>query len=121
MRFLPLILKNLRRSRRRTVLTIAGIGLSIFVVSGLLAVKAGFETLFDASGESVLDVYEKGVACPFGSRVFDSYTSLIGATPRVVSATGVLRGLYSYQSKDNLVVVSGVDYDAFRSIKRVTV
>ncbi|HLA79479.1 MAG TPA: FtsX-like permease family protein [Vicinamibacteria bacterium] len=121
MRFLPLILKNLRRSRRRTLVTAAGIGLSIFVVSALLAVEAGFETLFDTSGESVLNVYEKGVACPFNSRVLDSYAGLIGSTPRVVSATGVLRGLYSYQSKDNLVVVSGVDYDAFRSIKRVVI
>jgi len=121
MRFLPLVLKSIRRNRRRTVLTAAGIGLAVFVVSALLAVEAGFETLFDSAGESTLNVYEKGVACPFTSRVFDSYLTPIGSTPQVVEATGVLRGLYSYQSKDNLVVVSGVDYDVFRRLKRVVI
>ncbi len=119
MKFLPLILKSIRRNRRRTVLTLAGIGLSVFVVSALLAVEAGFETLFDSADASVLNVYEKGVACPFSSRVFDSYLAMIGSTPHVVDATGVLRGLYSYKSKDNLIVVSGIDYDAFRKLKHI--
>lgn len=121
MRFLPLILKSIGRNRRRTILTIAGIGLSVFVVSALLAVDAGFETLFNSAGESILNVYEKGVACPFSSRVFDAYLRTIGATPHVVAATGVLRDLYSYQSKDNLLAVSGVDYEAFRKVKPVVI
>jgi len=121
MRFLPLVLKSIRRNRRRTALTLAGIGLSVFVVSALLAVEAGFETLFASAGESVLNVYEKGVACPFSSRVFDSYVAMIGTAPHVVDATGILRGIYSYQSKDNLVVVSGVDYDVFRKLKPVVI
>ncbi len=121
MRFLPLILKSVRRNRRRTLLTIAGIGLSVFVVSALLAVEAGFATLFDSTGESVLNVYEKGVACPYSSRVFDSYLTTVASTPHVVAATGVLRGLYSYQTKDNIVTASGVDYDQFRKVKNVAI
>ncbi len=121
MRFLPLVLKGIRRNRRRTILTASGIGLSVFVVSALLAVEGGFETLVDSAGESTLNVYEKGVACPLSSRVFDAYLTTIGSTPHVVEATGVLRGLYSYQSKKNLVIVSGVDYDAFRKVKHVVI
>lgn len=121
MRFLPLILKSARRNRRRTLLTVAGIGLSVFVVSALLAVEAGFGTLFDSAGGSVLNVSEKGVACPFSSRVFDSYLAPIETTPHVTDATGVLRGLYSYQSKEHLVIVSGIDYDPFRKVKRVVI
>ncbi len=121
MRFVPLILKSIGRNRRRTILTLAGIGLSVFVVSALLAVDAGFETLFDSTEASVINVSEKGVACPFSSRVFDSYVRTVRSTPHVVEATGVLRGLYSYQSKDNLVVVSGVDYDAFRKVKPIVI
>lgn len=121
MRFFPLILKNIYRNRRRTFLTVGGIGLSVFVVSALLAVEAGFSTLVGSAGESVLNVYEKGVACPVSSRVFDTYLATIGSTPHVVDATGVLRGLYSYQSKSNLVMVAGVDYDRFRRIKSIEI
>lgn len=121
MRFLPLILKSIRRNTRRSLLTIGGIGLSVFVITALLSVEAGFATLFDSTGESTLNVYEKGLACPITSRVFDSYLSTIASVPNVVGATGVLRGLYSYRSKDNLVTVSGVDFDQFRSIKHVVV
>lgn len=121
MRFAPLILKSIGRNRRRTILTLAGIGLSVFVVSALFAVDAGFETLFESTEASIVNVSEKGIACPFTGRVFDSYVQTVRSTPHVVEATGVLRGLYSYQNQDNLVVVSGVDYDAFRKVKPITI
>jgi len=120
-RFLPLILKSIRRNTRRTLLTIGGIGLSVFVITALLSVEAGFATLFNSTGESVLNVYERGVACPISGRVFDSYLSAVASVPHVVGATGVLRGIYSYQSKDNLVMVSGVDLEPFRKVKPIVV
>lgn len=115
------MLKNLRRNRRRTILTVAGSALTVFVASALLSVEAGFASLFASSDEAVLNVHEKGIACPITGRVFDSYLRTVGATPHVTGATGVLRGLYSYQSKDNLVVLSGVDLDEFRKIKPVQI
>ena len=121
MRFLPLILKSIRRNRRRSLLTIGGIGLSVFVITALLSVEAGFASLFNSTGESTLNVYEKGLACPITSRVFDSYLSTITSVPNVVGATGVLRGLYSYQTKDHLVTVSGVDFEQFRRVKHIVV
>lgn len=120
MSFVTLVLRSALRNRRRTFLTVGGIALSVFVISALLSVEGGFSTLFDSTGDSLLNVHEKGIACPFTGRVFDSYIGTVAATPNVVAATGVLRGLYSFQSKDNLVVVSGVDFDEFRRVKRVT-
>lgn len=119
MRFLPLVLRSLLRNRRRTTLTVGGIAVSVFVISALLAVEGGFQTLFDSSEPSLLNVSEKGLACPFASRVFDSYLRTITSVPHVVGATGVLRGLYSYQTRDKLVVVTGVDYDSFRRLKSI--
>lgn len=121
MNLLALVLKSARRNARRTLLTISGIALAVFVVSALLAVEAGFTTLFASTGGSALNVYEKGVACPFSSRVLDSSLRTVGTTPHVVAATGVLRGLYSYQSKENLVVVSGVDLPQFRKVKSLVI
>jgi len=119
MRFLPLVLRRLFRNRRRTLLMAAGIAVAVFVISALLAVERGFATLISSADDTLLNVREKGLACPVTSRVFDSYLGSIASTPGVRSATGVLRGLYTYQKKENLVVVSGVDYEAFRKLKSV--
>ncbi len=121
MKFLPLILKNILRNRRRTVLMAAGIAVAVFVISALLTVEAGFGTLIGSAEDTLLHVREKGLACPVTSRVFDSYLHRIQSNPSVRSATGVLRGLYSYRSKDNMVVVSGVDYNSFRDLKGIRV
>jgi len=121
MKFLPLILKNIMRNRRRTVLMAAGIAVAVFVISALLTIEAGFGTLIGSAEDTVLNVREKGLACPVTSRVFDSYLRSIQRNPSVRSATGVLRGLYTYRSKDNMVVVSGVDYDSFRELKGIRV
>ena len=121
MKFLPLVLKNIMRNRRRTVLMAAGIAVAVFVISALLTVEAGFGALVGTAQNNLLDVREKGLACMVTGRVFDSYLGSISRNPGVSSATGVLRGLYTYQSKENLVTVSGVDYDVFRDLKAVRV
>lgn len=119
MRFLSLTLKSVARSPRRSVLMTAGIAVAVFVVTALLTVEAGFGALIGSAEDTLLNVREKGLACPVTSRVYDSYLGTISRLPSVRAATGVLRGLYTYQDKENLVVVSGVDYDAFRGLKDV--
>jgi putative ABC transport system permease protein len=93
----------------------------VFVISALLAVETGFGALIASADDTLLNVREKGLACPVTSRVFDSYLRQVGSTHGVRSATGVLRGLYTYQRRENLVVASGVDYDEFRKLKSVHV
>ncbi|HMA97235.1 MAG TPA: ABC transporter permease [Polyangiaceae bacterium] len=119
MKFFPFILKNIMRNRRRTGLMAAGIAVAVFVISALLTVEAGFGSLIGSAEDTLLNVREKGIACPVTSRVLDSYLASIRHNPLVRSATGVLRGMYTYKSKENLVVVSGVDYAEFRDLKAV--
>jgi putative ABC transport system permease protein len=121
MRFLSLILKNIARSRRRSLLMTAGIAVAVFVITALLTVEAGFGALIGSAEDTLLNVREKGLACPVTSRVYDSYLGTIARFPSVRAATGVLRGLYTFQDEENLVVVSGVDYDAFRDLKGVRI
>lgn len=121
MRFLPLILKNIMRNRRRTTLMAAGIAVAVFVVSALLTVESGFGALVGSAQNNLLDVREKGLACIVTGRVFDSYLISIKRLREVSVATGVLRGLYTYRSKENLVTVNGVDYDDFRGLKEVRI
>lgn len=119
MTFLSLILRNAVRSPRRTLLMTAGIAVSVFVVTALLTVEAGFGALIGSAEDTLLNVREKGLACPVTSRVYDSYLPAIARLPAVRASTGVLRGLYTFRDKENLVVVNGVDYEAFRGLKEV--
>jgi putative ABC transport system permease protein len=121
MKLAKLVIRNFSRNRRRSVLATAGITLAVFVGTAVSAVEAGFASLGDAGGESVLNVYEKNVACALTSRVFDGYLAGIRSLPAVVGATGVLRGMYTYQRKENLVPVEGVEYETFRAIGGVRV
>jgi putative ABC transport system permease protein len=116
MKFIKLIAKNLSRNLRRTTLATAGISLAVFVVTSVTALEAGFGSLANSGGETLLNVYEKNVACPISSRVFDTYLQNIRSLPSVIRATGVLRAMYTYQRKENLVPVEGVDFETFRAI-----
>lgn len=121
MKLIGLMLKNALRNRRRTALSAAGIGLAVFVVTAVTAVQQGFGALASEGNQSVLNVYEKDVACALGSRVFDTYLGGIRSISAVESATGVLKGIYTYQRRENLIPVEGVEYEAFRSIGDIRV
>ena len=95
MRFLGLIMKNIARSHRRSLLMTAGVAVTVFVITALLTVEAGFGALIGSAEDTLLNVREKGLACPVTSRVYDSYLASIGRLPAVRSATGILRGLYT--------------------------
>jgi len=120
-RWLGLVVKNVFRSRRRTLLTTAGVGLAVLVVTSVAAIEAGFGTLASSAGDTLLAVHERDVACALSSRLFDAYLPSIRGTPRVVDATGVLRAMYSYQRAGNFVAVDGVDYEHFRTLKGIAV
>ena len=113
LRFVPLMLRNLARNRRRTLLMAAGIAVSVFVVSALVSVEAGFGTIIDSSQDTLLNVREKGLACPVTSRVFDSYQRSIERLPSVTASTGVLRGLYTINGFQQ---VAANFYDDFTAV-----
>lgn len=120
MRFFALVLRIAARSRRRTLLMAAGVAVSVFVISALLSVEGGFASLVGSAGSSLLAVREKGVACAIGSRVLDSYQAGLADLKGVTGTAGVLRGAYSYQRRENVVIVNGIDFESFRRLKEVT-
>src|SRR5258708_32127242 len=52
MKYLPLILKNLRRNKRRTILTTTSIAISMFIFSALLSLPAFLELVLRYSAAS---------------------------------------------------------------------
>ena len=54
MKFIGLILKSARRSKRRTALTMISVGLAVFLFSSLRAVLDGFDAVSAASSSTRL-------------------------------------------------------------------
>ena len=84
MKFLPLVLANLRRSPLRSVLTAAAIALAISLVCLLRTMPAGLETILDyaASGTRVVVLNKAGFDYPLPY----AYLQKVRALPGVVSA-----------------------------------
>ena len=81
MKYLSLILKNLSRSKRRTILTILSIGVSMFVFSTLMGVPIIASRILVDSASSVrlICLNKAGLAYPLP----EAYTQKIAATPHV--------------------------------------
>lgn len=86
MRYAMLVLKNLMRSRRRTILTIISIAVSLFIFSALVSLPTVANELLAESASSVrIAVHNKAgltYALP------ESYKTRIAATPHVAAVLG---------------------------------
>lgn len=122
MKTLPLIVKNLFRNRRRSVLTLLGVAIAIFVYAALQAAVDGI--LFpvrQAARESVLTVREKGRATVLASRLPSSLEPTLGALPGVELATGVFTDLTVVGQQRVHIFVHGIDPAPYRQLKRLKV
>jgi putative ABC transport system permease protein len=84
MKFLNLVLKSARRSKRRTALTMISVALAVFLFSALRAVLDGFDAVSAASSSTRL------VTIRSTSMIFSmpsSYAEVIKATPDVQDIT----------------------------------
>lgn len=59
MKFLPYLLRSVRRNRLRTVLTLAGVGLAVFLMSGLAAILESRQIAVRQASQTLLVVSEK--------------------------------------------------------------
>jgi putative ABC transport system permease protein len=122
MKTLPLIVKNLFRNRRRSILTLLGVAIAIFVYAALQAAVDGI--LFpvrQAAQESVLTVREKGRATVLASRLPSSLEPTLGALPGVEVATGVFTDLTVVGQQRVHIFVHGIDPEPYRQLKRLRV
>ncbi len=122
MKTLPLILRNVFRSRRRSVLTLLGVAIAIFVFAALQAAVDGI--LFpvrQAARDSVLTVREKGRATVLASRLPSSLEPTIGALSGVDLATGVFTDLTVVGQQRVHIFVHGIDPEPYRQLKRLKV
>src|ERR1700675_4519119 len=94
MKYLRLVLRNLGRNRRRTILTIVSISVSIFIFCGVLILPVFFGLIMRASAASLRLVChaKAGLAYPMP----EAYAAKIAAMPHVdgVDAWNGFMGIY---------------------------
>jgi len=114
MKFVPLIIRNLLRNRRRTILSVLSIAVSTLIFAALMSVPAvAARLLRDRVSTLRLICASKG---GFGYLLPAAYGETIRGLPHVSAMTGYLVMMTSYRKAGELIPVIGLDPDQFHVI-----
>jgi len=113
-KFLALVFRNLPRNRRRTLLTILSIGVSIFIFAVLISLPAVVNQILhdSASDVRVLTHNKAGIFYTLPA----AYQPIISAMPHVLAVSGVLIWFGSYHASTDSIAGIAIDPDAVRQI-----
>ena len=85
MKYAMLVLKNLTRSKRRTILTVLSIAVSLFIFSALVSMPAVVNQFLADSASSTRVAVHNKAGVTYG--IPEAYKQRVAATPHVVAAT----------------------------------
>ena len=120
-RFAPYVFKSLLRHRARSLLTVSGAAVAIFVFCFVGAVQDGLKRLTDnPESQRRLIVYQINRFCPFTSRMPEDYHRTMAKLNGVQDVLPILVYMNNCRASLDLVVFHGVPpakLKAFRDIK----
>ncbi|MCB9853272.1 MAG: ABC transporter permease [Phycisphaerales bacterium] len=113
-RFVPLVCKQVWRARTRSLLTIAGVAVAMFLFTAVRAMQAGVDAATTArAGDTTLVVYRKDRYCPFTSRMPQSYAQQIERIAGVQSVVPIKIVVSNCRTSLDVVTFRGVPTNAF--------
>jgi putative ABC transport system permease protein len=122
-RFIPYILKTLWRHRTRTLLTVSGTAMALFVFSFVAAVQEGLERLtHDQASDRTLIVFQANRFCPSTSKLPEDYVRRISKLPGVREAVPIKVYMNNCRASLDVVVFNGIpatQLKAARDIKLI--
>jgi putative ABC transport system permease protein len=119
-RFLPYVLKTLWRHRGRTLLTLSGAAVALFVFSFVAAVQQGLDRLSDsAAGDRTLIAFQANRFCPATSRLPEDYARKIADVPGVAGAVPIKVFTNNCRASLDVVVFHGVPAERLREFRDV--
>ncbi len=121
-RLLPFVWKNLWRNRRRSLLTVSGVAVAIFVIT-LLTVSIAAITfpVREVGADRLLKVRERSRANVLASRLPEAYERRLAGLPGVSGATGVLSGLAVVGQESIHIFVYGIDPEPYRRARDLVI
>ncbi len=110
MKYLPFVFRNLFRNRRRTLLSILSIGISMFIFAALMSLPSVVRQLLrDRVSALRLDCGNKAGFGGFDYTLPLSYGKTISAIPHVDAVSGVLFALATYRSPNEMTPIAALD------------
>lgn len=118
MRFFIYILKTLWRHRTRTLLTVTGAAVAMFVFCFVGAVQQGLEQLTSgADADRSLIVFQENRFCPTSSRLPEDYATKIRTIPGVRQVMPVQVWTNNCRASLDIVVFNGVPPEQLRAAR----
>ena len=121
LRFLPYLLKNLWRHRLRTLLTLSGAAVAIFVFVFVGSVQEGLNQLTQNQlSDKRLIVFQANRFCPSTSKLPEDYARQIRSLPGVPDAVPVKVFMNNCRASLDVVVFHGMPADKLRVARDLT-
>lgn len=119
LRCIPYVLKQVVRHRVRSLLTIAGIGIAMFLFTAVQAMNQGVTEATTASAnDTTLVVYRKDRYCPATSQLPQDYQRRIESVEGVVSVTPMKIVVSNCRTSLDVITFRGVPKDDFITDRR---
>ncbi len=114
LQFIPLVLKHIVRHRTRSLLTISGVAIAMFLFCAVQSMQSGVEAATQVSaGDTTLVVYRENRYCPFSSRLPQHYQRRIEDVPGVASVVPIRILVSNCRASLDVVTFRGVPKQAF--------
>lgn len=118
-RFLPYLVRTLWRHRTRSLLTVSGSAVALFVCTFILAVKSGLDQL-TSQGESTLIVFQANKFCPATSHLPQDYALAIRQIPGVRDVAPIQVFTNNCRASLDVIVFYGMAAEQVRQVRDFT-
>lgn len=118
-RFTPYLLKTLWRHHTRTLLTVSGSAVAVFVFAFVVSIQSGLKQLTDQD-DSVLVVFQANKFCPATSHLPQDYEFKIRKVPGVRDVVPIQVFTNNCRASLDVVVFYGVPADKVQSSRDFT-
>lgn len=119
-RFAPYVFKSLWGHRARTVLTVSGAAVAMFVFCCVGSVQEGLDRLTsDTEGQNTLIVFQENRFCPTSSRLPEDYARKIRAVPGVKEVMPTQVWTNNCRASLDIVVFHGVPTETLQSVRQL--
>lgn len=120
-RFAPYVLKTLKGHAARTMLTVSGAAVAMFVFCCVGSVQEGLERLTtDKEAQRTLIVFQENRFCPTSSRIPEDYAGRIAKIDGVADVMPVQVWTNNCRASLDIVVFNGVPTSKLREARHLT-
>ena len=120
-RFAPYVLKSLWRHRARTVLTVSGSAVALFVFCFVGAVQQGLSRLTeDQQSQRTLIVFQENRFCPASSKLPEDYARVVAKLPGVKDVVPIKVYTNNCRASLDVVIFQGMPPEKLRTARELT-